>query len=61
MNERERAEVERIELSFTLDRHQLLVNDYEDGIRFQWHKIADAKYRLGQLDEQLREEPGGSS
>lgn len=57
MNDWEVAQLERIDLMVTVDRHRLLLRQYEDGIRFQWSEIAKAHYRLGQLDEQLGGEP----
>jgi hypothetical protein len=36
VDEWEEAQLERINLMVTVDRRQLLLKQYEHGIRFQW-------------------------
>jgi hypothetical protein len=57
MDDREKDEFDRFRLAARLDRDYELVEKYEEGMRYVWNDIADARYDLGKLDERL----GGGS
>lgn len=53
MDEREESEFERIRLITKEGRNLELVDRYEEGMRYVWNEIAQARYDLGMLDERL--------
>jgi hypothetical protein len=57
MDDREKDEFDRIRLAAKLERNHELVEKYEEGMRYVWNEIANARYNLGKLDERLE---GGS-
>lgn len=50
---RTQDEFERIKLHQDVERHRLVLEQYENGMRFYRQEIENKRYTIGRLDERL--------